>query len=306
MFTEDSDFTLLLRAVFNRLTAERERGTAPRGQVRTSGGEGESGSLHGDITCNLRVKLDSHRLFESRLRSYIVRHFRLTMSYSSKMKSKLLLNELEARGYKVCTVLNTGRSGVVYECVTGKQKESVAIKIPHMDHNNSGEAGILRYLNDKSNIVKCLGEIIHGDSEILVFEKLGVNLEKYIQQSCCMPITFIRDVVKQMGSALSALRRAGIIHADIKPSHIMTDKPKHKPFPIKLIDFGSALSTSDAKQGSTLGTIGFMSPEIMLGLPFTQATDVWSLGSVQELDFSRPDIDKLEVIGSSIYPPICS
>uniref|UniRef100_A0A8C6V8X0 Protein kinase domain-containing protein n=1 Tax=Neogobius melanostomus TaxID=47308 RepID=A0A8C6V8X0_9GOBI len=83
-----------------------------------------------------------------------------------------------------------------------------------------------------------------------------------------------------MGSALSALRRAGIIHADIKPSHIMTDKPKHKPFPIKLIDFGSALSTSDAKQGSTLGTIGFMSPEIMLGLPFTQATDVWSLGCV--------------------------
>uniref|UniRef100_A0A8C6T4X5 Protein kinase domain-containing protein n=1 Tax=Neogobius melanostomus TaxID=47308 RepID=A0A8C6T4X5_9GOBI len=202
------------------------------------------------------------------------------------MKSKQFLSELEAHGYKVCKVLNRGRSGNVYECLMGKWKQSVAIKIPHMDHNNSGEAGILRHLMkwsmNESNIVTCIGEFTHLDSEILVFEKLDVNLEKYICQSHCkpMPLTHIRDVVKQMGSALSALSITEIIHTDIKPSNIMTVKPNQKSFQIKLIDFGSALSTSDAKQGSTLGTIGFMSPEIMLGLPFTQATDVWSLGCV--------------------------
>uniref|UniRef100_A0A8C6TD88 Protein kinase domain-containing protein n=1 Tax=Neogobius melanostomus TaxID=47308 RepID=A0A8C6TD88_9GOBI len=199
-----------------------------------------------------------------------------------------LRHALDLQGFKFRTVLHEGALTDVYECIRGFKKERLAVKAPGQGYINYREVAIVREITecnlDKYNIVKCYGDIqMFSKEKMLVFEKLDINLERYVvdvQQNKPLPLSCVRDVAKQMNVALMALSRQSIIHADIKPSHIMIVKQSETPFTFKLIDFGSALWAHDASQGFTPGTVGFMSPEIMLGLPFTQSTDVWSLGCV--------------------------
>ncbi|XP_059184487.1 homeodomain-interacting protein kinase 2-like [Centropristis striata] len=58
---------------------------------------------------------------------------------------------------------------------------------------------------------------------------------------------------------------------------MMVDQRK-RPFEVKLIDFGLAMHKSEAMQGMTVQVVSHRAPEIMLGLPVTEAIDIWSLG----------------------------
>jgi len=78
---------------------------------------------------------------------------------------------------------------------------------------------------------------------------------------------------------LREAHEAGIIHRDIKPSNIIIDR-KGQP---KLLDFGlAAIKGTDklTKTGSTLGTMGYMSPEQAEGKQTDQRSDLFSLGVV--------------------------
>ncbi|XP_049440175.1 homeodomain-interacting protein kinase 2-like [Epinephelus fuscoguttatus] len=55
---------------------------------------------------------------------------------------------------------------------------------------------------------------------------------------------------------------------------------KAQPVRVKLIDFGLALPSSLAKQGSHCQVKIYRAPEIFLGLPFSESIDMWSLGVV--------------------------
>uniref|UniRef100_A0A3P8Q998 Protein kinase domain-containing protein n=1 Tax=Astatotilapia calliptera TaxID=8154 RepID=A0A3P8Q998_ASTCA len=48
----------------------------------------------------------------------------------------------------------------------------------------------------------------------------------------------------------------------------------------KLIDFGLACPASAVMPGDRVGTVGYCAPEVMLGLPYNEAIDMWSLGLV--------------------------
>jgi serine/threonine protein kinase len=77
-----------------------------------------------------------------------------------------------------------------------------------------------------------------------------------------------------------------VIHCDLKPENILfTDE---KLDSIKVIDFGS--SCFSYKTGfSYVQSRYYRAPEIVLGLPYTQAADMWSLGCIlAELKSGRP------------------
>uniref|UniRef100_A0A3B4EPZ2 Protein kinase domain-containing protein n=1 Tax=Pundamilia nyererei TaxID=303518 RepID=A0A3B4EPZ2_9CICH len=52
------------------------------------------------------------------------------------------------------------------------------------------------------------------------------------------------------------------------------------PIKVKLIDFGLACPASAVIPGDCVGTVGYCAPEVMLGLPYNEASDMWSLGLV--------------------------
>jgi len=92
-------------------------------------------------------------------------------------------------------------------------------------------------------------------------------------------VDFALDIAIQVCEGLGKAHREGVIHRDIKPSNIVIDSERRA----RIVDFGLASVTRDEKltrTGSTLGTIGYMSPEQVRGKDIDKRTDLFSLGVV--------------------------
>jgi len=92
----------------------------------------------------------------------------------------------------------------------------------------------------------------------------------------------ILEIGIQAAEGLAAAHEKGIVHRDIKPENIMVRKDGI----VQIMDFGLAkLYTSGnvsrlTKAGTTMGTMGYMSPEQVQGLDVDHRTDIFSLGVV--------------------------
>ncbi|KAG7333108.1 hypothetical protein KOW79_003243 [Hemibagrus wyckioides] len=118
-----------------------------------------------------------------------------------------------------------------------------------------------------------------------------------------LPVRNIRTITCQMLTALDKLRKLSIIPdgADLKLENIMTVNQQRFPFRVKLIDFGSSSIFSDVRfvKEPYIQSRFYRAPEILLGLPFCEKLDMWSLGCVMaELYLGwplYPGVNELEV-----------
>ncbi|XP_028296079.1 homeodomain-interacting protein kinase 2-like [Gouania willdenowi] len=134
---------------------------------------------------------------------------------------------------------------------------------------------------DHFNVVKFYEKFEYFGCTCLVFELLAMDLLQFIRTElhfCSMYVHQIRPIAKQMLVALQGLQSRWIIHSDIKLDNVMLANHEKTPYKVKLIDFGLAIPSSAARCGMQLQPIGSRAPEICLGLPFTEAIDMWGLG----------------------------
>ncbi|WP_369208076.1 protein kinase, partial [Streptomyces sp. PU-14G] len=111
----------------------------------------------------------------------------------------------------------------------------------------------------------------------------GITLSEAVAgRATPLPARTLRILANRLCRALGAVHEAGLIHRDVKPSNILVtiDGPR-------VIDFGIARAletvTADAhltRTGAVVGSPGFMSPEQVRGDRLTEASDIFSLGSV--------------------------
>jgi hypothetical protein len=89
------------------------------------------------------------------------------------------------------------------------------------------------------------------------------------------------EVCGQIADALAHAHRRGIVHRDVKPSNVLLAEATDVD--VRLLDFGLAqMAEFDTLTalGDIPGTLAYISPERLQGLPATTAADVWGLGVV--------------------------
>jgi serine/threonine protein kinase/tetratricopeptide (TPR) repeat protein len=190
------------------------------------------------------------------------------------------------RQYRIEEELARGGMGVVYRAHDTSLNRPVALKfLPHRMTGN--EAATDRFLVearaaaalDHPNV--CVVYEIGEDDEGRVFIVMAYYEGETLQQKLGrgpLPIEEACDYARQITAGLGAAHARGIIHRDIKPGNVIVT-PEGVA---KVLDFGLAklLDVTLTATRTTLGTVGYMSPEQAQGEAVDQRTDLWSLGVV--------------------------
>ncbi|XP_034562581.1 homeodomain-interacting protein kinase 1-like [Notolabrus celidotus] len=190
--------------------------------------------------------------------------------------------------YLVQDFIGKGRFGKVAKSVNLFTGKEVALKIVTSEDSRASKRELkmleaIRGLDPvKTNIVHFFETFEHRGLTCLAFEKLDRDLFQLLMDRHQNPLSLneIRPIAHQLLTAFDALKGIGVIHADLKLDNIMLVNHQNQPFRVKLIDFGLSLHTSEVRPGLMAQGIGYRAPEVILGLPFTEAIDMWSLGCV--------------------------
>ncbi|CAB1427477.1 unnamed protein product [Pleuronectes platessa] len=196
-----------------------------------------------------------------------------TIALTASDAQDCLTMHSSSSSYKILDFIGEGSFGTIVSSMNLRTKQIVAVTM----------LKVISDLDvDLTNMVRFHEAFQHLDQTCLVFERLDMSLFDLLKQREWehRPLDEIRPVAKQLLVALDALKGLGVLHADIKPDNVMFVNRKAEPFRVKFIDFGCAMMASEVQLGMDIQPCGYMAPEISLGLPITEAIDVWGVGCV--------------------------
>ncbi|MCH6573926.1 MAG: protein kinase [Bacteroidetes bacterium] len=199
--------------------------------------------------------------------------------------------------YKIIEKLGGGGMGVVYKAVDTKLDRTIALKFlpPHLLADKEAEQRFISEAKAASSFdhpnICTIHEIGKTDDDqlfIVMAYYQGETLKKKIEKGPIKTEEAI-DIVIQVAEGLKRAHNKGIVHRDIKPANIFITNDGIA----KILDFGLAKVSTQAQittMGTTMGTVGYMSPEQTKGEEVDHRTDIWSLGVVlyQMLSGSLP------------------
>jgi len=201
--------------------------------------------------------------------------------------------------YEVAALLGEGGMGQVYRARDERLARDVALKVVHADLAQDAErlrrfeheakaAGALNH----PNIVAVYDTGQHDGAPYIVSELLqGETLRDRIATGSIGTRKAVEYAV-QIARGLAAAHERGIVHRDLKPENLFLTRDGL----VKILDFGIAklgrageeragtdaltLSHTGTSPGTMLGTVGYMSPEQVRGLPTDHRSDLFAFGTV--------------------------
>lgn len=190
--------------------------------------------------------------------------------------------------YHIVRQLHRSSSGTVLYLARDPEGESTVIvkvlplDVPDYDQRKRRffvERQIVAGMNHP-NVVGILDYGADRELNFVVFEYVdGTSLNRIIHDKREIPLAETLPVIRSLCSALDHVHRNGIVHYDIRPSHILITGDGV----VKLIGFGEAYleNSSVATVPGVLGGSPFYSaPEQSLGMKADRRTDIYSLGIV--------------------------
>lgn len=207
----------------------------------------------------------------------------------------------QIENYRIDSVIGEGGMGTIYRATDVNLMRPVAVKVMHgnladdptfqgrflqearaaarLDHPS-----IVRiyHFGRESGLLYIVMELIDGLS-------LGAYLRQLARLNQVVRLEETVSLIAQAADALGYAHRQGVIHRDIKPDNILVkrldqpDRPGDPPLRAMVTDFGLARlmgMEQDTQSGLMMGTLPYMSPEQVLGLPVDGRSDIYSLGVV--------------------------
>lgn len=188
--------------------------------------------------------------------------------------------------YKILEKLGEGGMGVVYKAHDTTLNRLVALKFLHT-LSTRNEENRKRFITeaqaasalDHHNICNIheIDESKDGEQFICMAYYDGENLADKIKKGS-IQFEEALDIFCQIAQGLERAHQEKIVHMDVKPSNIIISKEWN----VKILDFGLAkLIGNDLTQTiSTKGTVAYMAPEVIRGMPVDHRADMWSLGII--------------------------
>ncbi|KAJ2800473.1 U4/U6 small nuclear ribonucleoprotein prp4 [Coemansia helicoidea] len=202
---------------------------------------------------------------------------------------RTIVGELLDDRYLVQAFLGQGVfSSVVRAVDTRQQNAPVAIKIIRQNElmHRAGvkEQRVLERLQaadpaDQMHVVRLTGSFAHRGHLCLCFELMSMNLREVVRKygrATGLSLQAVRVYGTHLLLALDLLRRCGVVHGDVKPDNCFVSEQRNAA---RLGDLGSACDVGAAEITPYLVSRFYRAPEIILGLPYDGAVDVWSLGA---------------------------
>ena len=202
--------------------------------------------------------------------------------------------------YIIEGIIGRGGMGAVFLAKHNRlEGKKVAIKMLHVDVESGDvlkrfktEADIASKLNHPNIVAVIDYDELEDGTPYIVYEFLqGESLAQRIADGGALDLESVFSIMRQVGSALSAAHRAGVVHRDLKPANIFlvpTEADGRAVEIAKVLDFGISKvidgSTQAVKtqEAMLLGTPQYMSPEQANGQHsiVDARTDIFALGEI--------------------------
>ncbi len=220
-------------------------------------------------------------------------------SRTARIKPLALQPGTKLGPYSILSPLGAGGMGEVYRARDPRLQREVAIKVLPPEFSQDPER--LRRFEQEARSASALNHPhilavydlgTHDGAPFLVSELLeGESLRERLRAGA-LPVRKAVDIAAQTARGLAAAHEKGIVHRDLKPENVFLTKDGR----VKILDFGLAKlihpETSQSKlaaaptqgastdAGVVLGTVGYMSPEQVRGLPADHRSDIFALGAI--------------------------
>ena len=203
--------------------------------------------------------------------------------------------------YELVRVLGKGAMGLVYEGRDPNLDRRVAIKTIKVENLTDEEAAEyeIRFRTEARSaarlqhphIVSVYDSDRDGDIAYLVMEFIqGQDLKHHLDRGQRYTLRQAVSIMSDLLAALDYAHQQGVVHRDIKPANLLIEADGR----VKLTDFGVARIQDSGEatrtKGTMVGTLKYMSPEQVHGLPIDARSDLFSAGIVlyQLLTGTRP------------------
>ncbi|XP_053606867.1 dual specificity tyrosine-phosphorylation-regulated kinase 2 isoform X1 [Plodia interpunctella] len=220
--------------------------------------------------------------------------------------------------YEILEVIGKGSFGQVIRALDHRTGNQVAIKIirnkKRFHHQALVEVRVLDHLRLKDkdqshNVIHMLDYFYFRNHLCISFELMSINLYELIKKNNYQgfSLSLIRRFASSLLRCLRLLEAENIIHCDLKPENILLKARGSSS--IKVIDFGSSCYTH-ARVYTYIQSRFYRSPEVILGLQYGVAIDMWSMGCIlAELHTGYPlfpgenEAEQLACIMELLGPP---